>query len=217
MTDRGTMTVKRWLWLSIVFMLAVAVTGCGAEGATSDSAAPATPGRVEAETAATLTEDYADATSVRNQLALGALHLEGTPQALTTDQAKSLLPLWQTLKALGESSTSAPEEVEAVLDQIVGSLTEEQVAAIAALQLTNADLQAYYVEIGAAEIRTPEPGVTPQSSALKDLPAEEREAARATAQALGTPVGSGADGGAKKSDVLLDNVIQLLTERATGS
>jgi hypothetical protein len=118
---------------------------------------------------------------------------------------------------LGTSSTSAPEETEAVQSQIVASLKEDQVVALAAMQLTNADLQAYYLEIGASLVKTPEPGVTPQSRALKDLPPEQREAARATAEALGTPVGGGRNGGASKSNVLLDYVIELLTERAGGS
>lgn len=126
-----------------------------------------------------------------------------------------MLPLWQTLQTLAGSSTAAPEEVEALQDQITASLTGDQVAAIAALQLTNADLQAYYVEIGVSELKTPEPGVTPQSGSLKGLPQEQREAARATAQALGTPVGSGGtSSGTSKSDVLLDTVIELLTTRA---
>ncbi len=76
------------------------------------------------------------------------------------------------------------------------------------MRLTNARLQAYYVEIGVASSTTPEPGVTPQSSSFKDLPPEQREAAKATAAALGTPVGTG--GGAKK-DALMDNVVALLT------
>lgn len=44
----------------------------------------------------------------------------------------------------------------------MASLTEDQVAAIVALQLTNANLQTYYVEIGVSELKTPELGITPQ-------------------------------------------------------
>ena len=195
--------MNKLLWLLIVPLLILPLAACGGTEPATDGAAPAA-----------LSEDYADATSLRNQLALGILRLEGTPQAVTPAQAGALLPLWQTLQTLAGSSVAAPEEIEALQDQIVASLADEQVAAIAALQLTNADLQEYYVEIGAAEVKTPEPGVTPQSSAFKDLPPEQREAARATAQALGTPVGSGGGSGTSKSDVLLENVIELLAERA---
>ena len=55
-------------------------------------------------------------------------------------------------KALAASSTAAPEEIEALQEQIAASLTGDQVAAIAALKLTNADLQAYDVEIGVAMV-----------------------------------------------------------------
>jgi len=195
--------MNKLLWLLIVPLLILPLAACGGTEPAADGAAPAT-----------LSEDYDDAAGLRNQLALGILRLEGTPQAVTPAQAGALLPLWQTLQALAGSSVAAPEEIEALQDQIVASLAEEQAAAIAGLQLTNADLQEYYVEIGAAEVKTPEPGATPQSGAFKDLPQEQREAARATAQALGTPVGGGSGGGATKSDLLLDNVIELLVQRA---
>jgi hypothetical protein len=163
-----------------------------------------------------LADDYPDALSLRNQLALGTLELEGTDNAVTPAQALQLLPLWQALKALDASSTAAPEEIAAVQNQIIAGMTSSQIAAVAQWQLTNATLQAYYVEIGVSELKTPEPGVTPQSNSLKDLPPEQREAARATAQAQGTPVGGGSGGSGAKRDVLLDNVVQLLEDRAGG-
>ena len=151
---------------------------------------------------------------MRNQLSLGTLRLEGTANAVTAAQATRLLPLWQALKTLSASSTSATEEVTAVQNQISAAMDPAQVSAIAGLQLTNAILQAYYVEIGVSVASTPEPGVTPQSGSLKNLPPEQREAAKATAQAQGTPVGSGSS--SAKKDALLDNVIKLLTNRAAG-
>lgn len=170
-----------------------------------------------AEGSAELADDYPDALSLRNQLALGVLRLEGTADAVTSAQAAQLLLLWQALGALDASSTAAPEEIAAVQNQIIAAMTPAQIAAVDQLQLTNAVLQAYYVQIGVSEVKTPEPGVTPQSNSLKDLPPEQREAARATAQALGTPVGSGSSGSGEKKDALLDNVIQLLTERASST
>jgi hypothetical protein len=210
--------MNRWMSISVVTILAIFLAACGGSPATGETpAAPAAgqAGTLEPGAAAILGEDYADALSLRNQLALGTLRLEGTPEAVTAEQASRLLPLWQVLETLSASTTSAPEEMEAVQNQLAASLTEAQVAAIAAMRLTNADLQAYFVEIGASEIRTPEPGVTPQGNSLKELPPEQREAARATAQALGTPVGGG-KGGSGKNDVLLENVIDLLTERTGG-
>ena len=212
--------MKQRILIVMAFSVAVLLAACGdTRSSESDRvSAPApeqTAGTLEPQVAAssaTLTEDYEDALGLRNQLAFGVLQLEDTPTAVTAEQAGKLLPLWQTLKVLGESSTTAPQEVEAVQSQIEATLAPAQVASIAARQLTNAELQAYYVEIGVSEVKTPEPGVTPQSSSLKDLPPEEREAARAAAQALGTPVGGGRD--SAKRDALLDNVIDLLGARA---
>jgi len=194
--------------LAIVLSLAVLLTACGG------AATPAAP--TAGTSSGSLTEDYADALSVRNQLAYGTLRLEGTANAVTAAQAAKLLPLWQALKTLAASSTSATEEVTAVQNQISAAMTPAQVSAIAGLRLTNAMLQTYYVEIGVSEVKTPEPGVTPQSSSLKDLPPEQREAAKATAQAQGTPVGGGSGSSSAKKDALLDNVIQLLTNRTAG-
>jgi hypothetical protein len=191
----------------IILSLAVMVAACGA------APAPAQPATAPAAASSGgLVENYPDALSVRNQLALGSLRLEGTANAVTAAQAAKLLPLWQALKTLAANSTSATEEVTAVQNQISAAMTPAQISAIASLKLTNAMLQTYYVEIGVSVASTPEPGVTPQSSSFKDLPPEQREAAKATAQAQGTPVGGGSS--SAKKDALLDNVIQLLTNRA---
>ena len=56
--------------------------------------------------------------STATQLLVGTFKLEGTDLAVTADQAKQLLPLWQTLQALSTSNTAATEEINAVVDQI---------------------------------------------------------------------------------------------------
>lgn len=206
--------MKTLKFLMIMLSLTVLLAGCG--GAPAPAPQSTTPAAASAVLTGGLAEDYEDALSIRNQLALGTLRLEGTSNAVTAAQAAKLLPLWQALKTLSASSTSATEEVTAVQNQINAALEPAQISVIAAMKLTNAMLQAYTVEIGVSEVKTPEPGVTPQSSSLKDLPPEQREAAKATAQALGTPVGSGSSGSTTKKDALLDNVIQLLTDRAAG-
>jgi len=200
----------RIIKISLILLgLLTLVAACGG----APTPAPLAPA---AEPAAALSEEFDDALSVRNQLAYGTLRLEGTADAVTADQAAKLLPLWQALQALDASSTTATEETAAVQAQILSAMTPAQVSAIAAMRLTNETLQAYYVELGVTEVRTPEPGVTPQSSSLKSLPPEQREAAKATAQALGTPVGGGSGGAGDKKDALMDAVLALLLARAAG-
>ncbi len=106
------------------------------------------------------------------QLALGTILLEETDNAVTPEQAVALLPLWQSL----QGGVTAQAEAEAVLKQVEGTMTAEQLAAIAAMQLTQEDLQAWMQEQGLGT-----GGGFPGAGG--DMSEEKREAARATAQA----------------------------------
>lgn len=208
----------RIVLLSFVLVLIITLAACGGQATPVPVPTPAAgqaPAAVTTPVATgPLTDTYPDATSIRNQLALGIIRLERTPDAVTAEQARALLTLWQAMRSLTSSSTAATAEVAAVQSQIMAGLTPTQLAAIAALKLTNADLQAYYVQIGVAAEQTPEPGATPQGASMRDVPQDQREAVRATAQALGTPVGSGGGGtGRARRDALLDNVISVLSAK----
>ena len=74
------------------------------------------------------------------QLAVGTLKLEGTDQAIDSQTAAKLLPLWQLLNGLSASSATAQEEVSTVVDQIKATMTTEQVKAIEDMQLTQKDV-----------------------------------------------------------------------------
>ncbi len=209
--------------LMVVFVLALTtvMSGCGGDAAPTTAEPEEAQGEETEETVPDsediltdiLSDDYEDALSARNQLALGTLKLEGSGNAVTPEQAQELALYWQALKALAADSTSATEETTAVQAQIVEAMTQVQLEAIAAMQLTSADLNEFYVEQG-VELTTPEPGVTPQGGKNSGLSTEEKEAARATAEALGTPVGAGGGGSAARKDILLDTLIELLGQRA---
>jgi len=137
-----------------------------------------------------LSIEYADAASLRNQLAYGTMKLDGTPNAVTAEQAKTLIPLWQGILALSGDDTTASEELTAVQDQIVAALTPEQLQAIAAMQLTNTELNAFYAEYGIT-VPTPVPGVTKVPGSGSGKTDEEKAAAQATAAASGQTTGTG--------------------------
>ena len=193
------MNLRNILTLLLAVLL---LTACGGDEQTSSETDSSNN-----ETVATLNDEYEDALTIRNQLLLGILRLEETPQAVTAEQAPELTTLWQAFATLNDSGTAAPEEIEAIQNQIIAALTAEQVNAVAAMHLTNAMLQDFYVEAGISEMKTPEPGVTPESQRMGNLPQEDREATRA---ASGEEVGSGSGNGGSKSDALLDMVITLL-------
>jgi len=150
---------------------------------------------------------------VRNQLALGTLRLEGTANAVTPAQAAELKLYWQALLALAADSTTAAEETAALQTQIVETLTSAQLEAINALALTNAELNAFYVEQGVV-MTTPESGVTPQGGKNSGLSQEQREATRAANETSGTPVGGGNGGGSERRDILVNTLLDLLAQRA---
>jgi hypothetical protein len=90
-----------------------------------------------------LNTDYENALPVETQLVLGTLKLEGTPQAVDSAMAAQLLPLYTLLKQMAASGTAAQAEIDAVLDQIQGIMTPEQIHAIAAMKLTQTELADY--------------------------------------------------------------------------
>ena len=187
----------------LTLALSLLLSACAPGSATSAGPTPIA--------AAYLTTDYIDAASLRNQLAFGTLKLSGTANAITPEQAKQLLPLWQALLSLTGSDTTAEAELTALQDQVVQTMTSEQLQAIAAMQITNADLSAFYAEHGII-LPTPLPGATKVPGSNSELTQAEKEAARATAQALGTPVGTGSGAGVASKTLLFEKVIELLTE-----
>lgn len=154
-----------------------------------------------------LTTEYADAASLRNQLAFGILQLDGAPNAVTAEQAKTLIPFWQGIIALSGDETTASEELTAVQDQIVAALTPEQLQAIAAMQITNADLAAFYAEYGIV-LPTPVPGVTKVPGSGSGKTDAEKAAAQATAAALGQTTSST---GQSAKTLLFEKTIEYLT------
>lgn len=137
-----------------------------------------------------LTTEYADAASLRSQLAFGIMKLDGSTGAVTPDQAKKLIPLWQAVIALSGDSTSAAEELTAVQDQIVATLSPEQLESIDAMRITNTDLSLFYAEYGVV-VPTPVPGVTKVPGSGSGKTEEEKTAAQATAAASGHTTGTG--------------------------
>jgi hypothetical protein len=119
----------------IALGLIVALSAC------SSAPTPAATTNQDTYTSANLDTSYESALSVRNQLALGTLQLDGTPNAITPEQATTLLTLWQALRGTTQSGASAQAEVNALLGQIEGALTADQLAAIKDLKLTQTAFQ----------------------------------------------------------------------------
>ena len=179
----------------LVLVLPLALLSACAESEPTTSVEEVGAG--ETYTSEVLDTSYERALSVSNQLMLGTLLLEETQHAVTPEQAAALLPLWQALQGGG---VTIQAEIDAVLKQIESAMTQEQLEAIAAMQLTQEDLRAWMEEQemggggpgpGAGGPGGDEGGRGPGG----DMSDGEREALRATMEAGGGSPG-GPPGGA---------------------
>ena len=73
--------------------------------------------------------------SPASKLALGTLKLKTTSYAVTAEQATTLLPLWEGLRSLSQSTTFSQVEYDALVKQIQDSMTPDQTNAIAGMNL----------------------------------------------------------------------------------
>jgi hypothetical protein len=135
------MKKERILYLLGVFLLIPALAACG--GNKSASTGTNTD---------RLNTNYENALSVETQLVLGTLKLEGTAQAVDSEMAAQLLPLYTLLEQMSSSGTAAQEEIDAVLDQIQGTMTPDQIHAIAAMKLTQTELMDYMRSSGRSPV-----------------------------------------------------------------
>jgi hypothetical protein len=61
----------------------------------------------------------------QDQLAVGTLKLEGTAQAVTTEQAKTLLPLWQQVQTLLADTNTTSDQLQAAYQKVKDSMTAQ--------------------------------------------------------------------------------------------
>ena len=128
--------MKKAPLLTILFALLFVLTACGSGSASINNAGSgnASTNSFRSGAAASTPLD------AESKLALGTLKLEGTKQAIDPKMAANLIPLWQLLYQLKSSTSSAPQEVTAVVDQIKATMTPVQVSTINNMTLTQADI-----------------------------------------------------------------------------
>lgn len=164
---------KLWLILAVGLLLLSACSAGSSAAATNDVS---TEAQISAEAPPEL--------PLQMRLALGTLKLKGTEVEVTADQAAELLVLWKAVNSLASSDTTAPEEIEALYEQIQEAMTPEQNAAIEALSLTREDMAGLAEEFGLQFGGNPGAGgeLTPEMQATM-------EARRASGE--GGPAGAG--------------------------
>ena len=119
------------------------------------------------------------------QLLVGTFKLEDTDLAVSADQAKQLLPLWQTLQQLSNSNIAADQEINAVVDQIKSTMTSQQMAKITAMKLTQQDILSVMNQTG----------VSPNGASATITPIALNGFPGSSSQGGGGAPGGGAGGG----------------------
>ena len=118
------MVARKWFTWIVAALLAIALVACKKATATTAASGAGPSGSLTGT----------------DKLVLGTLKLEGTENAVTSEQAKTLLILWQALQ--GRALQSEAERT-AVLEYIEKQMTPAQLKAIAAMRLTQDDLTAW--------------------------------------------------------------------------
>jgi hypothetical protein len=172
----------------ILILIAAALAGCGGEIVApaedpEEAIVVVKEESSETYTSAALNTSYEGALPASSQLAVGTFMLEGTENAVTAEQAAALLSLWQAIES---GSLQGDAELNAVLKQIESAMTAEQLAAIAAMQLTGEAMREWMQEQDMSFFPAGGqggPGGGP--GGLGNMTEEERASMRATRQAGG--------------------------------
>jgi len=164
---------KTMLAVMICSMLALAACQGNAQAAQASKAPLPAAAATQAPTAPAANDPSTSTSSSLNvmQLLFGTLKLKGTARELTAAQAAALLPLWTNYQSLTagmnpgkgqaqttdqtQATTAAPQDNSAaqtqlddLIKQIQAVLTEDQVSAIQAMQITQDSLPTLMKELG---------------------------------------------------------------------
>lgn len=137
--------------IGLLFVVVMLLTACGTADKVVDEVD--TIGEQRAE----LQGDYENALSPALQLVVGTLMLEETDLALDAEMATTLIPYWKLYTTLTESDSTALEELDALVNEIEGLMTIDQINYIVGLELTQESMLTIIEELGIMEdLRTGE-------------------------------------------------------------
>jgi hypothetical protein len=178
--------------IAVLLILGLSACGGSAEEVVSDAGINKSSGvetsAEEAEIAPGDRAGFSGDMPISSQLGFGTLLLEETGNAVDPAQALQLLPLWKAARSLSQSETVAEEELNAIFNQIEGTMTTAQINAIIEMQLTGEEIDQRMEDLG---IEAGFGGVgfgnlTPEQQATAQAAHESGE---------GVPAGSGPGGG----------------------
>ncbi len=135
--------MKKTLLLTCLLCTALILSACASTGST-DGASTGFGGGSGRSGLAGIFSIFSQRRSLTltpaEKLAIGTLKLDANGQAIDRAEAAKLLPLWQLMHQLYASSSAAPQEEAAVVDQIRSAMTPSQASAVNAMQLSRTDI-----------------------------------------------------------------------------
>ena len=134
--------------ISIVSILVtlILLAACAAPGGT------AAPAASTSSSTDVLNTNYENALPVPSQLALGTVMLKGTENEVNATQAAVLLPLWQALNSMANSSSASVVEFNSLLAQIEKAMQPAQLEAIANLKITQESMRTAFESLGLSNV-----------------------------------------------------------------
>ena len=164
--------MKKTIIISLVLILAGVLVACtamsgqggapaGVPGGQPPSGASGTgpggagrPGGAQGQASTGNTTEQAQTMPVDSIVGIGIIKLEGTDDAIDTETAENLLPLFKALKTLSTNSNTSVAEMSALNRQIKNTLTTDQLTAIESLKITSADVNKLLQENGLTSTTT---------------------------------------------------------------
>lgn len=129
--------MKKYISLLAVIVFTLGLAACSTQSSLTQAISPFASNTSQSQTTAA-------------ELAAGTLKLQDTDNAVTGGQASELLTLWLAYKEVSTSDYSTQMEKEALVTQISESMTDSQLSAIEAMNLTEVDIQNLAESIGIA-------------------------------------------------------------------
>lgn len=125
--------MKKIKHLTIVLVLMLLVlSACSGNSTEATATNSATPGTTPSD--ANVSDIEMNETS---QLILGTLLLDETEDQVTVEQAQTMLSLWQLYQTMASEDTTASEELDAIIQQVKKTFTDEQLAAMETFDYNN--------------------------------------------------------------------------------
>jgi hypothetical protein len=240
--------------MTIILVLAFILAACGsalpANPVIQNAAASQAPAASQAAYAGkpantgSLATSSANVLPEENQLLLGAFKLEGTSNAITTGQAKVLLPLWQHIQSLSPSmgpgagnaaqgqanaTPAAPAQtnnsdtqtqIDELVKQVQAAMTSDQLQAIAGMQLTQDSvmtiLQSQGISMGGPGTGTGDSQKPPQGNPPSGIGQAPQGTPQAGNKQLNPPAAPSGQG-LSLPPQLISALLQLLQNRIAGT